>query len=104
MSVGRPGHCQSPVLAVENVDVRQRILFDVPPDGVHFIYILNFFNLFGIADIQSEFFDNNPCGVITTDSFFRLKHLVFSRPHWHVSDVICIVTHTSALKTNDVTA
>ena len=34
-SVGRPGHCQSPVLAVENVDVRQRILFDVPPDGVH---------------------------------------------------------------------
>ena len=30
-SVGRPGHCQSPVLAVENVDVRQRILFDVPP-------------------------------------------------------------------------
>ena len=22
-SVGRPGHCQSPVLAVENVDVRQ---------------------------------------------------------------------------------
>ena len=34
-SVGRPGHCQSPVLAVENVYVRQRILFDVPPDGVH---------------------------------------------------------------------
>ena len=34
-SVGRPGHCQSPVLAVENVDFRQRILFDVPPDGVH---------------------------------------------------------------------
>ena len=34
-SVGRPGHCQSPVIAVENVDVRQRILFDVPPDGVH---------------------------------------------------------------------
>ena len=34
-SVGRPGHCQSPVLAVENVDVRQLILFDVPPDGVH---------------------------------------------------------------------
>ena len=34
-SVGRPGNCQSPVLAIENVDVRQRILFDVPPDGVH---------------------------------------------------------------------
>ena len=33
--VGRPGHYQSPVLAVENVDVRQHILFDVPHDGVH---------------------------------------------------------------------
>ena len=39
-------------------------------------------------------------GVATTDSFFRFKHLVFLRTHWCVSDVICIVTHTSPLKTN----
>ena len=34
-SVGRPGNWQSPVLAIENVDGRQRILFYVSPDGVH---------------------------------------------------------------------
>ena len=34
-SVGRPGHCQSPVLAVENVDVCQPILLDVSFDGIH---------------------------------------------------------------------
>ena len=39
-SVGRPGNCQSPVLVVENVDVRQSILLDISLDGIH-IY-LNF--------------------------------------------------------------
>ena len=34
-SVGRHGYCHSPVLAVKNVDVRQPILLDVSPDGVH---------------------------------------------------------------------
>ena len=34
-SVGRPGNCQSPVLAIENIDVRQPILFDVSPGGVN---------------------------------------------------------------------
>ena len=34
-SVGRPGNCQSPVLAVENVDVRQSILLDISLDGIH---------------------------------------------------------------------
>ena len=34
-SVGRPGNCQTPVIAIENVDIRQRIIFDVSPDGVH---------------------------------------------------------------------
>ena len=35
MSVGRPGNCQSPFLANENVDVRQPILLDVSSDGIH---------------------------------------------------------------------
>ena len=34
-SVGRPGNCQYPVLSIENADVRQPIVFDVSPDGVH---------------------------------------------------------------------
>ena len=34
-SVGPPGNCQSSVLEIENVDVRQRILFDISPDDVH---------------------------------------------------------------------
>ena len=34
-SVGRPGNCQSPVIAVENVDVRQSILLDISLDGIH---------------------------------------------------------------------
>ena len=34
-SVGRPGNCQSPVLAIENVDVCHPILLDVSFDGVH---------------------------------------------------------------------
>ena len=34
-SVGRPGNCPSPVLAVENVDVRQSILLDISLDGIH---------------------------------------------------------------------
>ena len=34
-SVGRPGHCKYPVLAVENVDVCQPILLDVSFDGIH---------------------------------------------------------------------
>ena len=34
-SVGRSGNCQSPVLAVENVDVRQSILLDISLDGIH---------------------------------------------------------------------
>ena len=34
-SVGRPGNCQSPVLAIENVDVCQPILLYVSFDGVH---------------------------------------------------------------------
>ena len=34
-SADRPGNCQSPGLAVENVDVRQLILLDVSSDGVH---------------------------------------------------------------------
>ena len=33
--MGPPGNCQSPVLAIENVDVRQLILLDVSFDGVH---------------------------------------------------------------------
>ena len=33
-SVGRPGHCQYPVLAIENVDVCQPILLDVSFDGI----------------------------------------------------------------------
>ena len=35
MSMGRPGNCQSPVLAIENVDVCQPILLDVSFDGIH---------------------------------------------------------------------
>ena len=35
-SVGRPGNCQSPVLAVENVDVRQSILLDISLGGIHY--------------------------------------------------------------------
>ena len=35
MSVGRPGYCNSPILAVKNVDVRQPILLDISSDGVH---------------------------------------------------------------------
>ena len=34
-SVGRPGHCQSPVLAIENVDICQPILLDVSFDSIH---------------------------------------------------------------------
>ena len=34
-SVGRPGYCHSPVVAVENVDVRQPILLRVASDGVN---------------------------------------------------------------------
>ena len=34
-SVGRPGHCRSPVLAVDNVDVCQPILLDVSFDDIH---------------------------------------------------------------------
>ena len=49
--------------------------------------------------IQWEFFDNNLHGGATTDSFFQLKQLVFLRLHLDVSDVMCIVTHTSPLRT-----
>ena len=34
-SVDRPGYCHSPVLVVENVDVRQPILLDISSDSVH---------------------------------------------------------------------
>ena len=34
MSVGRLGNCQSPVLAIENVDVCQTILLYVSFDGI----------------------------------------------------------------------
>ena len=37
-SVGRPGYCHSPVLAVKNVDVRRPILLRVSSDGAN-IYI-----------------------------------------------------------------
>ena len=46
----------------------------------------------------SEFFDTNLRGGATTDSFFRLKHLLFLRLRLRVSDLICIVAHTSPLK------
>ena len=36
-SVGRPGSCQSPVLAIENVDVCQPILLDVSFDGIMYL-------------------------------------------------------------------
>ena len=35
ISVGRPGYCQSPGIAIKNVNVRQPIHFDIPSDGVH---------------------------------------------------------------------
>ena len=34
-SVGPPGKCHSPVIAVENVDVGQPILVDISSDGIH---------------------------------------------------------------------
>ena len=33
-SVGRPGNCQSPVIAVENVDVRQSSILDIALDCI----------------------------------------------------------------------
>ena len=33
--VGRPGNRHSPVIAVENVDVRQPILLHISSDGIH---------------------------------------------------------------------